>query len=217
MQPDKLDKETGRGNAFTQADFDNAALHLATTYKAMKTERENIRRWESGEAKFTEDDALSELISITPKGDDSLGIRVQTSGTSDSTARIGEKLAGGYVEKRQAEIFRELTSPRMQEYIAYLDWKIGIVETAKSERMTGLVRAVFDAIYLGGHSYGELVKAYTKHRKLNDRKICAEKKKALSAVSAQVQMAAAGRLNTETERFLQMLKEEIIEGRKEAG
>lgn len=176
-------------NAFTADDYAEAALLLSRTYPAMKSERENIRRWQDGERKYTKDDALAELISITSKSDDSLGVRVQTSGTSDPTAKLGELLASGYVEKRQREIMRELSTPEMLDHIAYLDWKTGIVETAMAERMTKLQRSIYQLLFFKGYTYSELIKGNRGKRQLNDRKINLEKRKALEAVADEVESA----------------------------
>lgn len=194
--------------AYTADDYYRAALLLTRTYPAIKAERENIRKWQEGERKYTEDDALEELISITAKSDDSLGVRVQTSGTSDQTARIGTMLASGYVDKRQREITQELFTSEMLDHIAFLDWKISIVETAMAERMTKLQKAIYQLLFFKGYSYSQLIKGNKGKRALNKWKINHEKNGALREVTEEVE-AAARYENRSGSGFMKELMEEV--------
>lgn len=189
----------------------SAALLLARTYANMKTERENIRRWQEGKEQYTEDDALADLISVTPKAEDSLGIRVQTSGTSDQTARIGQLLASGYVQKQQAKIMNDLFNPAMQNYIRYLDWKIGIIEVACAERMTPFQAALFRQLFVRKKTYSELIQSFHGKRKLNKRKISCEKDRAVEAVANEVE-SENGRLTAQGDDiFIRRLMNEVRE------
>lgn len=173
-------------------DYHQAALLLCRTYKTIKSEREYIRAWQTGERTYTDDDALAELISITPKGDDSLGVRVSTSGTSDSTSKIGMLLASGFAEKRQSEIIKELYTPEMVHHIHLLDWEIEVVETAIDERMTRLQGAIFQQIFVKGKTYSQIIATNKGKRKLNDWKINHEKYKAVDAVADELEASCYG-------------------------
>lgn len=209
MDENDIDKDVKdpeeENEQYSAEDYAASALLLARTYKTMKSERENIRRWQSGERKFTEDDALAELISISPKADDRLGVAVQTSGTSDSTAKIGTLLASGYVQKRQAEVTRELFSPEMVEHIAYLDWKIDVVETAMHERMTKLQAAMFEQIFIKNKTYAQIRKGF-KHkgpgRQMGNWTIKNEKDKILQAIADEIRCRSAFDANIECVCFL---------------
>lgn len=203
------EKEDTSKLSYTNDDYYQAALLLSRTYPAMKSERENIRKWQTGEKKYTEEDALEDLISVTPKGDNDLGVAVQTSGTSDKTASVAMKLASGYVEKRQAQIMKELFSTEMLEHITYLDWKIEIVEAAMSERMTKLQCAIYQLIFFKGCSYSQLIGGNKGKKRLNDRKINSEKNKAVDAVVGELKLVDSG------EEELQHLSELMDEYRKE--
>lgn len=207
---DKDVKDSGEENEqYLAEDYAASALLLARTYKTMKSERENIRRWQSGERKFTEDDALAELISITPKADSSLGVAVQTSGTSDSTAKIGTLLASGYVQKRQAEVTRELFSPEMVEHIRYLDWKIDVVDTTGKERMTKDQRLIFSDIFIKDRAYSEIRGLFErKDRRMNKARISREKDKIVTAIANELKVAAQ---NPKNRLFIQMLMQEARE------
>lgn len=183
--------EETASTAYTADNYHQAALLLARTYPAIKAERENIRKWQSGERKYTEDDALEELISITPKSDDSLGVRVQTSGTSDQTAQIGLLLASGYVEKKQQEIMQEMFSPEMMDHISYLDWKIGIVETAGRERMNKTQRLIFSNVFIKARPYGAIQRRLAgKGIKMSRAKISRAKKQVVKVIADELKIAA---------------------------
>lgn len=202
-------KENTSEQGYTDDDYYQAALLLSRTYPAMKSERENIRKWQTGEKKYTEEDALEDLISVTPKGDNDLGVAVQTSGTSDKTASVAMKLASGYVEKRQAQIMKELFSTEMLEHIEYLDWKIEIVETAMAERMTKLQCAIFQLIFFKRYSYSQLIGGNKGKKRLNDRKINSEKNKAVEAVAGELKLVDSDEVE------VQHLSELMDEYRKE--
>lgn len=205
----RTEKEDTSKLPYSDEDYYRAALLLSRTYPAMKSERENIRKWQTGEKKYTEDDALEDLVSVTPKGDNDLGVAVQTSGTSDKTASVAMKLASGYVKKRQAQIMRELFSTEMLEHISYLDWKIEIVEAAMSERMTKLQRVIYQLIFFKGYSYSKLVGGNKGKKRLNDWKINSEKNKAIDAVAGELKLMDSGK------EELQHLNELMDEYRKE--
>lgn len=205
----RTEKEDTSKLPYSDDDYYQAALLLSRTYPAMKSERENIRKWQTGEKKYTEEDALEDLVSVTPKGDNDLGVAVQTSGTSDKTASVAMKLASGYVKKRQAQIMRELFSTEMLEHISYLDWKIEIVEAAMSERMTKLQRVIYQLTFFKGYSYSQLVGGNKGKKRLNDWKINSEKNKAIDAVAGELKLVDSG------EEELQHLNELMDEYRKE--
>ena len=102
----KTEKPDGgqEGIDHAKIDFPAAALYLATTYKNRLTEKRNIEGMLDGHTVFTEDMAIEELMSMTASSE---GEHVQTSSLSDQTARIAEKLAAGYVEKRRRQLQRE--------------------------------------------------------------------------------------------------------------
>lgn len=202
------EKENTSEQGYTDDDYYQAALLLSRTYPAMKSERENIRKWQTGEKKYTEEDALEDLISVTPKGDNDLGVAVQTSGTSDKTASVAMKLASGYVEKRQARIMNELFSTEMLEHIAYLDWKIEIVEAAMTERMTKLQCVIYQLIFFKGCSYSQLISGNKGKKRLNDWKINNEKNKAIDAVAAELQLIETVDSGEEDSQYLSDLMDE---------
>lgn len=183
---------------YTSEDYSNAALFLSRTYPAMKSERENIRKWQDGERKYTEDDALEELISITSKNDEALGVRVQVSGTSDPTGDIATLLASGYVKKRQNEITQQLFTPEMMEYTDYLDWKIGIVDTAMAERMTRLQSGLFKQLFIKRRTFAEIRNGFKRKgpgRQMGNWTIKNEKEKILQAITDEVICRAAFSIN----------------------
>lgn len=208
---------------YTDADYQAAALFLSRSCPVMKTERENIRKWQSGEKVFTSYDALAELISITPQGDDGTGVRVQTSNTSNQTARVGELLASGYAEKRQKQIMQELYSPEMIWHIAYLDWKIDIVKTAMAERMTKLQRSIYAGIFFFGKTYSQMEDesiesmesrgCRSSRKKLVKRKINLEKSKALDGIAMEIKSSSSG---AQELQFLDTLMDEVRREQKES-
>jgi len=184
-------------------DFPAAALHLARTYGNLITTRDNIRKLLAHRQVFTKDMAIEELLSITPG---SGGEHVQTSNQSDQTARIAEKLASGYVEKRQKQL--EWEAARNVEELAYAEWKIGIVEAAMQERMSSKERWFFRNLFVKRRTYRSIREDNPGKGRIYDRDINGIRKEVLRALEGQIRLLNAGmgdsrmmhKLNTEMER-----------------
>ena len=159
-----------------------AALYLATTYKNLLTEKRNIEGMLDGHTVFTEDMAIEELMSMTASSEEE---RVQTSSLSDQTARIAEKLAAGYVEKRRRQLQREAEA--MASELNYINWKIGIVEAAMENRMTRNDAAFFRLMFVKGRTYQEIRNAY-KRGNIYNHDVKKRKDQVLQAVADQIQL-----------------------------
>ena len=170
------------GTDHAKIDFPATALFLATTYKNLLTEKRNIEGMLDGHTVFTEDMAIEELMSMTASSE---GEHVQTSSLSDQTARIAEKLAAGYVEKRRRQLQREAESMAMD--LSYIDWKIGIVETAMENRMTKNEAAFFRLMFVKGRTYQEIRNAY-KRGNIYNHDVKKRKDRVLQAVADQIQL-----------------------------
>lgn len=162
-------------------DFPAAALYLATTYKNLLTEKRNIEGMLDGHTVFTEDMAIEELMSMTASSE---GEHVQTSSLSDQTARIAEKLAAGYVEKRRRQLQREAEA--MASELDYIDWKIRTVEAAMENRMTRNDAAFFRLMFVKGKSYRQIREAH-KGQKIYDHDVKKRKDQVLRLIADQIQ------------------------------
>ena len=119
-------------------DYRREAIYLAEHYGALRKTRDSLKKRLDGSWVFTKDMAIEELISTTANYS---GDHVQSSNISDSTARIADRLANGYVEQRQSQIDNE--HKQCQREYEYTCWKIGIVETAITEWLGDKEQAVF--------------------------------------------------------------------------
>lgn len=177
-KPDSGEENTDR----TRIDLPTAALYLATTYKNLLTEKRNIANMLDGHTVFTEDMAIEELMSMTASSE---GERVQTSNLSDQTARIAEKLAAGYLEKRRRQLQREAEAMVLD--LEYIDWKIGIVETAMKNRMTRNDATFFRLMFVKGRTYQEIRNAY-KRGNIYNHDVKKRKDRVLQMVADQIQL-----------------------------
>lgn len=166
-------------------DYPAAALYLASSYGNMLKEKAYIEKVLSGEYRYTEDDALMELISTTAAVGTDTGIRVQASNISNTTERIGLLLAGGFVERRNREIFREVMEDRDGQ--SYLCWKLDVIETAMRERMDSMERAVFKRLFVKHMTYKQIREA-CKKEKLFDRSINDRRKSALLMIEREIRL-----------------------------
>ena len=166
-------------------DYPTAALYLASSYGNMLKEKAYIEKVLSGEYLYTEDDALMELISTTAAAELDTGVRVQASNISNTTERIGLLLAGGFVERRNREIFREVMEDK--EGQAYLYWKLDVVETAMRERMDSMERAVFKRLFVKHMTYKQIREACKKD-KLFDRSINDRRRSALLMIEREIRL-----------------------------
>ena len=197
---DKFDKAGQDADAIN---FPAAALYLARTYANLLAERINIRQWLDGHKVFTTDMAIEELMSITPQSE---GERVQTSGLSDQTARIAEKLAAGYVEKRQRQLEREAAS--LARELTYIEWKAGVVEAAMENRMTRNDAAFFRLMFVRGKTYREIRDAH-RGRKIYDHGIRKKKQAVLKAVEEELRLRDCWKMQKQQ---VLMLMEEMAAG-----
>lgn len=136
--------------------FQREAVYLAEHYGALLKKRDRLKRRLDGSWVFTKDMAIEELISITANYS---GDHVQSSNISDSTARIADRLANGYIEQRQSQMDNEYKA--CQREYEYTCWKIGIVETAVSEWLGDKERAVFLKHRGEGWTYRRMQEKYT--------------------------------------------------------
>lgn len=166
-------------------DHPAAALYLASSYGNMLKEKAYIEKVLSGEYRYTEDDALMELISTTAAAGSDTGVRVQASNISNTTERIGMLLAGGFVERRNREILREVIEDKAGQ--AYLYWKLDVVETAMRERMDSMERAVFKRLFVKHMTYKQIREA-CKKEKLFDRSINDRRKSALLMIEREIRL-----------------------------
>ena len=166
---------------YTEKQYSATALLLAETYGEMLKERDNLKRMLDGSL-YSEDTAISELQSITVNY---AGERVQSSNTANAPERIAVKLSDGFVERRRAELRRDAVE--LEDYQAYLEWKIGIVEVAMRERMTRLQRGIFKQYFVLRKTYKQMCESYKGC--LYYRKILAEKKTALDMISMEIMTA----------------------------
>ena len=167
---------------YTEKQYSAAALLLAETYGGMLKERENLRRMLDGSL-YTEDTAISELQSVTVNYESE---RVQSSNIANAPERVAAKLSEDYVERRRAELRRDAAD--LTDYLAYLEWKIAIVEVAMRERMTRLQRGIFKQYFLFRKTYRQMRESY-KGRRLYNHTISAEKKTALDMISMEIMTA----------------------------
>jgi len=113
------------------------------------------------------------------------GVRVQASNISNTTERIGLLLAGGFVERRNREIFREVMEDKDGQ--SYLCWKLDVVETAMNERMDSMERAVFKRLFVKHMTYKQIREA-CKKEKLFDRSINDRRKSALLMIEREIRL-----------------------------
>ena len=204
-------KDPGQGR-----DYQMAALLLANSYESLLKEKEYIEKVLSGEFVYTEDDALEELVHITASTESETGIRVQTCNTSNTTERIGLLLADGFVEKRNREILQEVLNDT--EGRQYLAWRIGIIETAKRERMSKFERGIFDRLFVRHKSYKEIRDAY-KAKRLYDRDINDARKSIITAIADEVELRDDGADEYDESRYIERLyaEAEISSGINDSG
>lgn len=186
----------GNTNALPDIDFPAAALYLAETYANLLVERNNIRQWLDGHKVFTVDMAIEELMSLTTQSE---GERVQTSGLSDQTSRIAEKLAGGYVKKRQRQMEREAVL--WSRELSYAEWKIGVVDEAMEKRMTRNDAAFFRLMFVRKKTFREIREAHRGNRIYN-HDISRRKKSVLKAVEDELRFRACWKTQEENMRLL---------------
>jgi len=136
--------------------FQQEAEYLAKNYGALLKKRDRLKRRLNRSWVFTKDMAIEELVSITANYS---GDHVQSSSISDSTARIADRLANGYVEQRQSQIDNEHKACQL-EY-DYTCWEIGIVETAVAEWLGDKDRAVFLKHRGEGWTYRRMQEKFT--------------------------------------------------------
>lgn len=177
--------DEGRKACGQLKDYPAAALYLASSYGNMLKEKAYIEKVLSGEYRYTEDDALMELISTTAAAGSDTGVRVQASNISNTTERIGLLLADGFVERRNREIFREVMEDK--EGQAYLYWKLDVVETAMRERMDSMERAVFKRLFVKHMTYKQIREA-CKKEKLFDRSINDRRRSALLMIKREIRL-----------------------------
>ena len=171
-------------------DFPAAALYLARTYGNLITTRDNIKKLLAHRQVFTKDMAIEELLSITPGSGNE---HVQTSSQSDQTARIAEKLAAGYVEKRQKQL--EWEAARNVEELAYAEWKIGIVDAAMRERMSSKERWFFRNLFVKKRTYRSIREDNPGKGKIYNRDISVIRREVLEAISCQIRLTFMGALD----------------------
>ena len=187
--------------SYTEKQYSAAALLLAETYGEMLKERDNLKRMLDGSL-YTEDMAISELQSVTVNYEIE---RVQSSNTTNAPERIAVKLSDGYMERRRAELRHN--AAELTDYLAYLEWKIGIVEVAMRERMTRLQRGIVKQYYLLHKTYRQMKESY-KGARLHNQTISVEKKITLEMIAMEIKTAS---LNDNGE-YVHKLMEEVEKG-----
>lgn len=199
-----LDSDTG---AELQRDYAAAALFLADNYAAMLQQKKYIDRVLSGEQIFTHEMALEELISTTASTESDTGVRVQTSNISNTTERVGMLLAGGYVDKRNAEIIREVTSDIKGR--EYLEWKLDVIDTAMRERLDKTERNICKRLY-GKHMTYAQIRSACHEKKLYDHRINKARKEGYRALALEIEKrdgtSETGKLMTD--RLMKEIRED---------
>ena len=147
-----MEKELQSGSTAINS-FQDEALFLANHYGDMLRTRDALKKRLEGSWEYTEDMAIDELVTITPNYS---GDHVQSSGISNTTARITDKLMDGYVERRQSQMAKEREACR-KEY-EYVDWKVSVITTAVRERLDKKSRTIFLKNRGEGRSYREMQK-----------------------------------------------------------
>ncbi|CAK7037271.1 MAG: hypothetical protein BACD_00164 [Bacteroides rodentium] len=193
--------QTGE-EAQLQRDYPAAALFLANNYAAMLQQKKYIDSVLSGERVFTHEMALEELVRTTSATEIDTGVRVQTGSISNTTERIGLLLAGGYVEKRNAEIIREATSDI--EGRIYLEWKLDVIETAMRERLDKTERNICKRLYAKHMTY-EQIRSACHEKKLYDHRINKARKEGYRALALEIEKrdGTSGTGKAMTDRLMQ--------------
>ena len=145
-----MEKELQSGSTAINS-FQDEALFLANHYGDMLRIRDALKKRLEGSWEYTEDMAIDELVTITPNYS---GDHVQSSGISNTTARITDKLMDGYVERRRSQMEKEREACR-KEY-EYVDWKVSVITTAVRERLDKKSRTIFLKNRGEGRSYTEI-------------------------------------------------------------
>lgn len=179
----RYEKEVRRVEDKRTKPYMEAAKYLAESYSRIKENRDWLRKRLAGSWVYTREMAIAELdhISISYDSD-----RVQTSNISNPTERIALKLTDEYMAKKQAGMDAERDACASE--IAYLEWKIGIVETAGKERLKEIERWVFTLLYIHHKTFEEISKITKKkkHITIANRNIVCMKQNILDAFMAEL-------------------------------
>lgn len=156
------------------------ALLLAGQYPGMLREKANIEKVLAGVPVYTEGMAIDELSGAVNTDTE----RVQTSGTSNPTERIALLLENGFVEKKNAQIRKEICQ-NYREYLVLCE-HIRIVETAMKERMDERTRAVFLQLFVRELPWSRVKDE--NGNSLNHNQINRAKEKAIAAVTHELEL-----------------------------
>lgn len=156
------------------------ALLLAGQYPGMLREKANIEKVLAGTPIYTEAMAIDELSGAVNADTE----RVQTSGTSNPTERIALLLENGFVEKKNAQIRKEIYQ-NYREYLMLCEC-IRIVDTAMKERMDERTKAVFFQIFVKELPWSRVKDE--NGNSLNHNQINRAKEKAVAAVAGELEL-----------------------------
>lgn len=154
------------------------ALLLAGQYPGMLREKVNIEKVLAGMPIYTEAMAIDELSGAVNADTE----RVQTSGTSNPTERIALLLENGFVEKKNAQIRKEIYQS-YREYLVLCE-RIRIVETAMKERMDERTKAVFFQIFVKELPWSRVKDEFG--NQLSNKQITRAKSEALYAIAQEL-------------------------------
>ena len=154
------------------------ALLLAGQYAGLLQEKKYYEDALAGVQMYTAEMAIDELSGSAYSDSE----RVQTSSISNPTERIGMLLATGYVEKKNAEILREVQE-NLAEYTDICE-KIDIIEVAMRERMSERTRAVFVQIFIKNLAWSKVKDVY--RHSLDRHQVSRERDKAIVAIAEEM-------------------------------
>lgn len=172
------------------------ASMLVRSYSAMLQMRDNLRDFLENGCTYTEDDAIAELTNVSVHWNFD---RVQGSHIPNQPAEITAKLLDGYVDKRRKQIKREMGNA--QYALDYLNWKIDVVDTAVTERLTKFEKSIFLRLFIRHWTFREIRQAYRK--KLYNWQITAAENQIIAAVAAELQTRSCVRDEAEWTAALQ--------------
>ncbi len=154
--------------------FLKEALFLAESYTDMLERRDWLQKRIAGSWIYTKEMAIAELDNITVSYENE---RVQSSNISNPTERIALKLTDEFMARKQAEMNAEREACISE--LAYMDWKIEVVETVWHERMKETQRAVFQLLYYQHKTFKEAESTLLrkKNKKFYDCSLVAVKEK----------------------------------------
>ena len=188
----------------TEPDFGKEAVYLANTYPQMLRQRGWLKQRIAGDWTYTKEMAIEELTNITVAYDNE---HVQSSNISRSTERVAMLLTDEFLSKKQQEYYRERDA--LTDQLAYIEWKIEVVERVVKERVKAMDRVIFQSSFMEHRTFREIRAILKKKSRLKkrfyDHDIVSAKSRIISAFAKELSYISRIR---EDDRYLTWLSKE---------